>query len=330
MYATRKMVLSVATAGIVLLAAAGCGADPESSDGLTLVSIGVGSPQVEHTLPEVARELGLFEKHGIDAKVELIPTGGQTVTAALLGGSLDYGVFGSPALEQAVSQGADLKSIATWMHVLAAGFVGADGIDSIEDLAGEPVAVSAPSGLSGLFTDKTLRDAGLDPQTGVKRQNVQGMANALSAFISGQVKGAMLGGVQIAAALEQTPGSKVLTDYAQEGYAWPVSELVTSGSVVADDPETVEKVVAALQEAAEAFQDPAQAEEITAIIAKFIQLDESSVKTQLEVVSKYIDPTLAPREEDHQNVLEQLALYDSASEGLEPSDVIVTEFTESE
>jgi NitT/TauT family transport system substrate-binding protein len=327
-----KAALVALTFGILLATAAGCGSnadDEPSTDELTTIRIGVGSPQVEHALPAVAQELGIFEKHGIKANVELVTAGGPTVTAGLVGGSLDFGVYSGPSVEQAVVQGADLKYVGVWMHQVTASVVGAPGIDSIEDLKGQPVAVSAAGALSDMFTTIALRDAGLDPNKDIVRQNVQGQAGALSAFASGQVKGALLGGPQTITVLDQLKGSKVIAEF--EDYPWSGVGVVTSGSYIDEDTETIQNVIAALQEAAAAYQDPEQASRIQEIVSDFTKVEDPAVITQtFDVVSRLIDPTLVPRPADHENVLDQIAVTEPAAKKAAASDIFDPSFTEND
>lgn len=326
-----KIVSTVATIAVVLVATAACGnsnGTGKSSNDLTVVRIGVGAPTAEHSLPEVAQELGFFKKYGIDAKVQLITAGGPTVTAALVGGNVDFGVYSGPSLEEAVVQGTSLKYVGVWMHQANAEIVGAPGINSMKDLKGKPVAVSAPGGLSGQLTDKALRDAGLDPTKAVVRRNVSGQAAALSAFASGQVKAALFGGPQAYVALDKVKGAKVLVDFTKENYAWPGVGVVATGSYIKNHSKTIRSVVAALKEAAAAYQDPAQASKIKAVIAKFTQIDDQSVITRsFDVVSKSIDPTLVPRAADEANVLMQVAYTEPKATKFSPADMFDAGFT---
>lgn len=323
----------VVTTSVVLVTAAACGGSDDKSaksdDGTTTIRIGVGAPTAEHSLVAVAQDLGLFKKHGINAKVELVQAGGPAVTAGIVGGSLDFGVYSGPSVEQAIVQGADLKYVGVWMHRTTAAIVGAPGIDSITDVKGKPVAVSAPGGLSGIFTDKGLRDGGLDPKKDVVRQNVAGQAAAMNAFVSGQVKAALLGGPQTFSALAKVKGSKILLDFADGDFQWPGVGIVTTGSYIKKDAEAVQNVVAALQEAAKAYQDPAQADKIKDIISKFTQITDDSVITQsYEPVAKLIDPSLVPRAEDEENVLKQIEATSPAAKKFTGADMFDPKFTE--
>lgn len=315
-------------AALATTVACGSSGSSTSEDGLTIIRIGVAAPTAEQSLAAVAQELGFFKKHGIDAKVELIP-GGPQITAGLVGNSLDFGVYSAPGPEVAIVQGAKLKYVGEWTHRSNLGLVAAPGIDSVKDLEGKTVAVSSPGTTTAIYTDMMLREAGLDPEKSVVRRNVGGQGAALSAFASGQVKAAIFGAPVTYAALAQVKGSKVLIDYNQHDFAWPYAGIVATEAYTEKNAKTITNVVAALKEAAAAYQDPAQADKIKAIISKFTQTaDRDAVNRSFEVASKAIDPTLLPLAADHENVLEQLAVTEPAAKKFTASDMFDTSFAE--
>lgn len=331
---TRKnrVVLSAIAAVVglstVLTACGGSDTPSKSSSGLTKVRIGVAAPTAEQTLPAVAQELGLFKKHGIEADVKLIP-GGPQITAGLVGGSLDFGVYSAPGPEVAAVQGAKIKYVGVWTHRSNLGLVVAPGINSIKDLKGQSVAVSSPGTTTAIYTDMLLRDAGMNATKDVVRRNVGGQGAALSAFASGQVKAAIFGAPVTYTAVEKVKGAKILVDYSKQDFAWPYAGIVTGDKYAKGNPETISNVLAALKEAAAAYKDPAQADKIMSIISKFTSTTgAAAVKQSFDVAAKEIDVTLAPNVEDHQNVLTQLAFTTPAARGFKASDIFDSSFLE--
>lgn len=310
---------------------AACGSSesssPEDVSGVVKVHIGVAAPTAELSLPQVAQELGFFKAHGIEADVKLIP-GGPQITAGLVGGSLGFGVYAAPGPEVAAVQGAKIKYVGVWTHRSNLGLVVEPGIDSVEDLKGKAVAVSAPGTTGALYTDMLLRAAGMHEED-VVRRNVGGQGAALSAFASGQVKAAVFGAPVTYSAVENLPGAKILIDYSKEDFAWPYAGIVTLNGYAEGNSETITKVLAALKEAAAAYKDPTKSAEIISIISKFTSTtNPEAVKQSFDVAAKEIDVTLTPRLEDHQNVLTQLAFTTPAARGFKASDVIDPSFLE--
>jgi NitT/TauT family transport system substrate-binding protein len=323
--------LAIATAGVLLATTACGGGSGQPSDGaeggVTSVKIGVAAPTAEMSLPAVARDLGIFKKHGIDATIELIP-GGPQITAGLIGKSLQFGVYAAPAPEVAAVQGAEIKYVGVWSHRANLGLVVAPGVKSVADLAGQPVAVSAPGTTTALYTDRMLRDAGLDPTTGVVRRNVGGQGAALTAFASGQVKAAIFGAPVTYTAVASLPGATILTDYAAQDYAWPYAGIVAANGYAQDNRATVEKMIAALSEAAAAYKDPNLTPQILTSISEFTQTkDPDLVRKSFDVAAAQIDVSLRPVVADHQHVIEQLAFSTPQAAGFDATKLVDSSFT---
>ncbi|QOC93399.1 ABC transporter substrate-binding protein [Micromonospora craniellae] len=331
MFAQKFRRSSIAMSAAVLLALTACGGDSgdQPADGSPLkIKIGVAAPTAEQSLPAVARDLGIFTKHNIDAEIEMIP-GGPQITAGLVGGSLQFGVYSAPAPEVGAVQGAPIKYIGTWSHRANLGLVVAPGINSVQDLAGKAVAVSSPGTTTAIYTDMLLREAGLDPATGVVRRNVGGQSAALNAFVSGQVSAAIFGAPVTYTALANLPGAKLLIDYAEQDFSWPYAGVVVTNDYADRNETTVRAVIAALKEAAAAYQDPANEGRIIDIIATFTGTsDKELVKRSFDVAVAQMDPALTPSLADHKNVIEQLAHTTPQASGFDPAKVFDVTFTE--
>jgi NitT/TauT family transport system substrate-binding protein len=330
----RLLAILVVTAS--LGAAAACGGSDAKGDvaagpsaGASIkVAIGVAAPTAEQSLPAVAAELGFFKAHGIEADVKLIP-GGPQITAGLVGDSLDFGVYSAPGPEVGAVQKAPIKYVGAWTHRSNLGLVVAPGINSVEDLKGQAIAVSSPGTTTAIYTDMLLRKAGLDPATSVVRRNVGGQGAALNAFVSGQVKAAIFGAPVTYTAVAKLPGAKILIDYSLEDFAWPYAGIVVTNSTATEKQDMVNRVLAALQDAAKAYKDPAKTDQIIGIISKFTSTtDLALVRKSFEVAAAGIDTSMVPREEDHANVLEQLAFTNPAAKGFPAADMVNKSFAE--
>jgi ABC-type nitrate/sulfonate/bicarbonate transport system substrate-binding protein len=331
-------VVAFSAGAIALVLVGACGSSGTASDtssaggrdasGLVKIKIGVAAPTAEQALPQVAQDLGFFKEHGIDANITLIP-GGPQITAGLVGGSLNFGVYSAPAPEVAAVQGASIKYVGVWTHRSNLGLVVAPGINSVQDLKGKAVAVSAPGTTTAIYTDTMLRDAGLNSTSDVVRRNVGGQGAALSAFASGQVKAAIFGAPVTYSAVSKTPGSKILIDYSKQDYAWPYAGIVATNSYAAKNSQTVVKVLAALKEAAKAYQDPTKTSSILPIIAKFTSTtSQTAVKQSFDLAAKDIDVSLVPVAADHQDVLTQLALTTPQAKGFAPTKMFDSTYAE--
>jgi NitT/TauT family transport system substrate-binding protein len=326
--------LATVAAGL-LLGTAACGGSGQQTAGagggagdVISVKIGVAAPTAEQSLPAVARDLGIFTKHGIDASIELIP-GGPQITAGLIGESLQFGVYSAPAPEVAAVQGAAIKYVGVWCHRANLGLVVAPGIGSVGELAGQPIAVSAPGTTTALYTDMVLRGAGLDSATGVVRRNVGSQGAALNAFASGQVKAAIFGAPVTYTAVASVPGATIQTDFSTQDYAWPYAGMVATDKYAQQNRGTVEKVIAALREAAAAYKDPALTSQVLTSISQFTHTtDQDLVRKSFDSAAAQMDLTLRPVVADHRNVIEQLAFSTPQAAGFDPAKIVDMSFTE--
>jgi NitT/TauT family transport system substrate-binding protein len=279
------------------------------------VRIGVAAPISEMVLPWLGLELGIWEKHGIDMSAELIP-GGTQIVAGMVGGSLEGGIFAAPSVQGAIVQGAEIKWVAEWIHQPNLGFVVQEGIESIEDLRGETLAISNPGTTTAIFSDKVLRENGLDPQRDVVQRVVGGQGEALTAFATGQVAGAIFGAPLTFTALT-TPGAHVLVDYTEE-YVWPYSGLALSESFLDDNPEAAVRLLEALIEVIDAFKtNPELTKEV--IARETNTADPALVDQAYELAASLMDDSPIPDPEASEAVVEELVFTLPAADGFDAS-----------
>jgi NitT/TauT family transport system substrate-binding protein len=117
---------------------------------------------------EVARTGGYFKNHGLD--VELVYTrGGNAAMQALVGGAVDYAATAlDVAIQAFVNVGAPIKRFAVTGRLPLFAVVTAPStaakIQSIKDLEGKTVGVSALGNADHALTLYLLKQAGADPQ----------------------------------------------------------------------------------------------------------------------------------------------------------------------
>jgi NitT/TauT family transport system substrate-binding protein len=117
----------------------------------------------------IAKERGLFEKHGLDVTLQLIPLS-PNVPGAVISGSVQVGGATSPVLLQAVDSGMDLVAIAGGgvyeNSSRALGLVARSGvsINTAQDLIGKKVGVPGFGAAIHLLVKRWLMDKGVDPK----------------------------------------------------------------------------------------------------------------------------------------------------------------------
>ena len=109
----------------------------------------------------VARDRGLFKKHGLDMQYILMPRNPLAV-AALLAGEIDAAIIGPGHAVNAASGGADIIGIANLAQKLDYRLVARPEVKNKEDLRGKRIAISGPGSTSHLVTMLGLQGLNID------------------------------------------------------------------------------------------------------------------------------------------------------------------------
>ena len=171
----------------------------------------------------VARDAGLFQKHGID--VELIQMAGPLPVAALAAGEIDY-LTGYTTGIVATGQGAPLKGIMISLRKPPFSLVADSGVQRAADLAGKRVGVDRIGSLQHLMARLMLQHRGVDSEKAIFTQTGS-VSNTVTSLGQGAV----------AAAILSSPHNVVMTQkgFRQIGSADELpTQFPTSGLVVHD------------------------------------------------------------------------------------------------
>jgi NitT/TauT family transport system substrate-binding protein len=221
---------------------------------LTL-GVAVAPPNVVHTSPFVARALGIFAKHCIDANIVQFEGGlSQTsLTAVAQGAAM------GPLNESAI--GAGLKGKQVWGMAAKPpqAYVVGENIKTAADLKGK--RLSAAGGGVGSFNwvmgREVLKTAGLTVDD--VQFISQGTAGRLPGLVSGQLDGVALHPEDVFLAQNQKPGVHVLVTLSDLVPLYYFNAYGVSDDFLAKDRVLVRDAVASLIEANRAiYQDKAK------------------------------------------------------------------------
>ena len=211
---TGRTGLALALASITTAALMSAGAAHAACDGgMRKISIGVSvsPPNVVHTTPYVAKELGIFAKHCIDANIIQFDGGGSPASkaAAAQGTAL---VSVQPV---AIGHGVKVKQIWTLAPRMPQAYVVDKDITTAADLKGK--RLSAAGGGVGSFNwimgREVLKSAGLKPEDA----NFLSAATAarLTGLIAGQIDAVALHPEDVYMAKQKNEGLHVLVQLAE-------------------------------------------------------------------------------------------------------------------
>jgi len=109
----------------------------------------------------IARELGFFEDFCINATLEQVGTGLNTLQA-VQAGEAHVGIPGTPSIINAVSAGSPVRAIWSPAAVSTQAVVAVEGYESCEDLEGETIADDGPGGQAYHVMEMFLETCGLN------------------------------------------------------------------------------------------------------------------------------------------------------------------------
>jgi NitT/TauT family transport system substrate-binding protein len=219
----------------------------------------------------VARDRGLFKKHGIDMQFILISRNPLAV-AALIAGEIDAAIIGPGHLVNAGMSGADLIGIANFHQKLDYRLNVRPDIKRAEDLRGKRIAISGPGSTSHLVSLLSLQGLNVDPvQAKITFLTIPGTEmNRRLALETGGVDATTLRGAM--GDLYANKGYGVLYNLKNTGDTLPQNMLVTTRRIAANKPQVVEGYLKAMIEAIALMLDPANKELVIRLLASNLRL----------------------------------------------------------
>jgi NitT/TauT family transport system substrate-binding protein len=296
---------------------------PHSSWSLEKVRLGYSGVGSGEEIHHFAKEVGLFNKAGLDVEIVYIP-GGSTVVQAMIAGEVQFGRGSATEVVSAHLAGFPLKILAALINKFVYSFVTPPTITKPQELKGKAVAVSRFGSGSDFITRMALKSWGLEPVKDVTILQVGNSPERLAAIASGKVHGSIL-------SLSQTPrakkfGLRVLADLSQIDTEYPQGVLYAPLRLIEKRPDLIRSFLAPYVEAIGQFKTNKQV--AYSIIAKSSGLkDRAEIAEYHSVLSKnflldYPMPTL----EGTKTVLEDLATKNPKVREIKAEDLLETRF----
>ncbi len=268
----------------------------------------------------VGVDSGLFKKQGLEIEELPIRDTFSAGVQSLIGVEMLIG-FGNPlAVLQPVANGTDIALIGSHVSFDQYGMgVGSD-INSVKDLRGKKVGVSALGGRSDLVARVILRRAGLDPTKDVEMV-AAGLAPARALALSKNlIHGAPLR--EDLAAQAQKMGIKVL-----EIKSVPVVTdlLLTTRSFIKREEETVRRFMKGYAAAIQFFVS--KRTESLAILKKYFPNNQGAcVDAMYDAFAAQLRPLPELNTEAIQALVDVGAAIDQRTKSIKPSDIIELRF----
>jgi ABC-type nitrate/sulfonate/bicarbonate transport system substrate-binding protein len=283
----------------------------------------VGTLSVAITPLIVARDLGFAARHGLDLEV-IVARSGAEAMAALLSQDAPIGSLSGNALSNAAAGGAELVLVAVHQPRLTYQIIGAPEVRAPADLRGKRLGVADVGGNSDLAAQYFLDKFGLRRGDEVTVLSLGSQNERLGGIQAGSVHAAMLNAPFTGTARKL--GYQTVFDYGQDDYEIMSSGIVTSRGYLANRPEIVRGVVAALVDGIHYFKT--EHEGTMAILGRFLQQDDPEVLAELyrESAGHVMPDVPYPSVKSLANALAQVATQNPAAAQLRAEDLIDDRF----
>jgi NitT/TauT family transport system substrate-binding protein len=244
----------------------------------------------------MAKEIGAFEKYGVQGDIIFISSG-PVVVQALIGGDLQGGSGATNAVINAVLNGAPIVGVAATANRPYHRLFVQPEINRLEDLKGKTLGVTRFGSITDNLTRILLRKAGLEGAVNVRQMG--GTVEVSAAFQNRAIAGAVTGDLH--AAPPSQP--KLLVNLIDLGIPYSMNMIAVSRDYYRRNPETVERMVRAYSEGVAVMNQ--QKERALKVIAKYARIpDAKGIEDHYRDSVTYLDRIPRAEPEAVQTILE--------------------------
>jgi ABC-type nitrate/sulfonate/bicarbonate transport system substrate-binding protein len=255
----------------------------------------------------VARDAGIFQKHGLDATVVNVRNAAVGMSALASGETQFHVGSATGSSIGAMAGGVDLAFIAGLINKLDGTFVVAPKIRAPEDLKGKRIGVQSIGGGVWMFTMLAFEKWGLNPERDNIQFRVLGDQSVIAqAITQGIVDGAYLG-YTFGAQMERQ-GYRILADLGKIGVPYQGLGVMAKRSLVDRTPEIAEKALRGMVESISFINNPGNKASVLKSLSKELRLSKpEDAQAGYEVMRTLYDRRIYPNAEGLRNVIRLLA-----------------------
>ena len=254
----------------------------------------------------VARDAGIFHKHGIDPTIVNVRNA-QVGMSALAGGETQFHVGSATGTSiGAMAGGLDLAYIAGLINKLDGAFMVNPSIKTPADLKGKKIGVQSIGGGVWMFSMLAFEHWGLN----VERDNIQfriigDQSVLVQAITQNIIDGGYLG-YAYGAQLERQ-GYRMLGDLMKMGIPYQGLGMIAKRSLIDRTPEVPERTLRAMVETISYINNPANKAAVVKTLAKELRLAKvEDAQAGYEVMRTLYDKKIYPNVEGLRNVVRLL------------------------
>jgi len=271
----------------------------------------------------IAKEAGIFKKHGLDPQLILTP-GGSLGFQAMMGGDVAMVMADGSAAVTSNLAGADVVIIASFLNTFPYSLISIPEVKKVDQLVGGKVAISRFGSATDVSVRMSLAKVGLNPDKDVTILQIGTQTTRFAALQSKQVQATIITPPFTLTARKQ--GYNTLVDMAQLNIPFELTALLTRRSFIKTQRETVAQVVTALAEAVHFYKR--EKEPSIKILSRYLQTNdrEALEETYREVALKTLPEKPYATLPGIQVIIDELAQKNPKAKTARPEDFIDMSF----
>lgn len=247
---------------------------PRTLFGASAIHINIGSASVSTSALSlwVAKEQGIFRKHGVEAQLILI-RGGPTLVASLLAGEIQLAFTSGVSVLGAAAQGVDIKLLSSISSRVTWKLIASPQIKKPADLRGKRFGVQSIVGSTWMYAMLALEQLGMEP----KRDNISFLPIGDPVTIGHALEMGRIDATVLDPALSRqliSKGFSLLVDLSKTNVTFPGLGIATSRSYLEQHPSTLDRVATALTESFVIMQSPANRATVLKILMKNLRISD--------------------------------------------------------
>ena len=273
---------------------------PRSAAALESIVIAYPTTSSQFTPLWFTREVGLYEKYGLDAKLVFIQ-GGSVLLQAMLAGQVQAAQNGVAETVTAIVRGGDIRMLGVTAKIFPYSLIAAKSIKSAKDLIGGRLAINRVGDVSAYGSQLALRKLGLNPDKDVTMLQVGGSPQRLAALQSGSVQAAamdFMSGIRLAKL-----GFPVLV---QLNLNYPYLGPVVTGKLLRETPALAESFIKGYVEGIARFKR--NREEGIKALGRYMKSNEVDIlnKAYDFIANDFYSENLEPEPKSFQDLMEEI------------------------
>ena len=289
-----------------------------AAEGLQKLRVAYAAVTAAFSIPWIAKEAGIYQRHGLDVELVYIASGSRAVQT-LVGGSIDVATIGGPAGVDAKLAGADTIYIAIPVNRVLVFTVAEPHVQKVEELRGKNIGVTRVGTVTDFFTRIFLRQNGLVPDRDVMIRQMGGLPEIVAGLKAGQIQGGTFGFPAVLQA--RAAGFRVLVDYNTQGFRYPLSSVIVSEKLLRTRESAIRGFLEAHIEAVHRFKtDPNFAMNV---IGKYTHTNDRAILEETQrVYAAAFERIPYPNLEDMKLGITQVAETNPRAKGADPKDFV--------